>query len=400
MKVSNLYKIGFQQYITGSGRLRKKDISGMYLDILLRIAAGEHEYNTPDYNKYFYELAIRTGVAAFYKCTSAGSVNYGKWCCTPAKPADTINNMMLSKKITTAGSDYSLELTVDEDCILIYNNSSLEPDTLFLKYAEDLTETAISASKLTKWARMTPIPKVNNDTDIIKYEELMKRILDGEDINVITEELSLLQEGHKTLDDNVLRLTDESSVDKLHFFDQHSEQILRKFATLRGLPFSSTAKNAQNLQEELHDMDAISTFLIEDEIACREDGFKRAAVFMKEKYDEDFDFAYKPSETLIRQLNRTSIEYRQQLAEAARIESEASQKVSDGIMKEAEAVKYEAEAQKLEAEVEKLEAEAEKTSAEAEKINEPEEIIDVSEEKEGEEDEKTNTADGDNTILQ
>lgn len=394
MKVSNLYKVGFQQYITGSGRLRKKDISGMYLNMLLLIAAGEHEYNTPDYNKFFYELAIRTGIAAFYKCTSAGSVNYGKWCCTPAKPADTINNMLLSKKITTAGSDYSMELTVGEDCILIYNNSSLEPDTLFLKYAEDLTETAISASKLTKWARMTPIPKVNNDTDIVKYEELMKRILEGEDINVITEELSLLQEGHKTLDDNVLRLTDESSVDKLHFFDQHSEQILRKFATLRGLPFSSTAKNAQNLQEELHDMDAISTFMIKDEIACREDGFRRAAAFMKDKYDEDFDFAYKPSETLIRQLDRTSIEYRQQLAETARIESEATQKVSDADMREAQAEKFQAEADKLEAETEKLEAEAEKLEAEAEKLEEPEDI------KEGEEDEKTGTADGDNTVLQ
>ena len=310
MKIPNLYNSGMYQYLTGTGKIRKRDIQDMYMNILTLIAASEHEYKTPDFNRYFYELAIGTGVAAFYKCSAAGSVNKGKWCCTPARPAETINNMMISNKITTAGSDYSLELEVDKDCILLFNNSSLYPNFLFCKYAEDLTETAISASKLTKWSRMTPIPRVNNDTDIVKYENLMKRILEGEDINVISEELSLLQEGHKTLDDNVLRLTDETAVNKLHFFDQHSEQILRRFATLRGLPFTSTAKNSQNLQEELHDMDALSTFMIEDEIRCRREGLERAAAFMKEYDGTEFDFEYKPSDVLQKQLDRSRIEYK------------------------------------------------------------------------------------------
>lgn len=390
MKIPNLYKSGFFQYLTGTGRLRKRDINDMYVNILLRIAAGEHNYKTPDYNKFFYEIAIRSGVAAFYKCNAEGSVNYGKWCCTPARPAETPDNMMITDKITTAGSDYSLELTVGKDCILLYNNSSLYADMLFCKYAEDLTETAISASKLTKWSRMTPVPRVQNDTDIVKYENLMKRILEGEDINVITEELSLLQDGHRTLDDNVLRLTDESAVDKLHFFDQHAEQILRRFATWRGLPFTSTAKNSQNLQEELHDMDAISTFMIEDEIFCRREGFERAAKFMKEYDGTEFDFEYSPSETLQRQLDRTGIEYRLQVAEADRIESEASQKVADADMREAQAEKFIAEAEKLEAEAEKLQADTELTEVQTENMEVSEE---TSTEKEGEEDEKTNTAD-------
>lgn len=370
------------QYLTGTCKIRKRDIQDMYMNMLTLIAASEHEYKTPDFNRYFYELAIGTGIAAFYKCTAAGSVNYGKWCCTPARPADTINNMMISNKITTAGSDYSLELEVDKDCILLFNNSSLYPNFIFCKYAEDLTETAISASKLTKWSRMTPIPKVNNDIDIVKYENLMKRILEGEDINVISEERSLLEEGHKTIDDNVLRLTDETAVNKLHFFDQHSEQILRRFATLRGLPFTSTAKNSQNLQEELHDMDALSTFMIEDEINCRREGFERAAAFMKDFDGTEFDFEYKPSDVLQKQLDRSRIEYTMNLAEAHRIESEASQKASQG-------VKFIAEAEKLEAEAEKLEAEAEQTEVQTEEMEVQEE---TSTEKEGEENDSTDEA--------
>jgi len=351
----NLYKSSLYAFLKDSANINKRDIRDMYMDLLTIIAAGEHEYKTPDFNKYFYEIAIGSGVAAFYKCRSEGSVNYDKWCCTPAFPADQINNMLTAKKITTSGSDYSVELEVGKDCILLFNNSAHASNYIFCKYADDLTETAVSASKLTKWSRMTPIPRVNNDTDIAKYENLMKRILDGEDINVITEELSLLQEGHRTLDDNVLRLTDESAVEKLHFFDQHAEQILRRFATVRGLPFSTTAKSAQNLQDELHDMDAVSTFMIQDEIDSRREGFERAAKFMKDFDGTEFDFAYKPSDVLLRQLDRTWIEYTSQLAEADRIQSEASQKASDGIMREAQAEKFIAEAQKLKAEAEVIE---------------------------------------------
>lgn len=371
---NNLYKTGFYGFF-GRRSLKKRDLQDMYLNMLLRIAAAEHEYRTPDFNSYTYERAIRTGVAAYYKCLDSSSVNYGKWCCTPAAPADVIDNMLIAKKISTAGSDYACELEVGKDCILLINNSSLYPDMMFLKYADDLTETAISASKLTKWSRMTPIPKVSTDTDIVEYTEVMKRILEGEDINVITEELSLLQDGHKTLDDNVLRLTDETAVNKLHFFDEHTEQILRQFATWRGLPFSTTAKSSQNLIEELHDMDAISTFMIEDEIACRRDGFERAAAFMKEFDGTEFDFAYKPSDVLQRQLERTAIEYTTQLAEADRIESEASQKASQGIKFIAEAEKLEAEADKLESEADKLEAEDEKLEVEAEKLEAETETI-------------------------
>ena len=355
LKNDNLYKCGLYRYLTGTGHVRKSDIYDMYMNMLTMIAASEHEYKTPDFNSYFYELAIGTGAAAFYKCTFKGSVNYGKWCCTPARPAGVINNMLIADRVTTAGSDYALELDVGKDCILIFNNSSLYPNLMFCKYAEDLTETAVSASKLTKWSRMTPVPRVSNDADIAKYETLMRRILDGEDINVISEELAILQEGHRTLDDNVLRLTDESAVDKLHYFDQHSEQILRRFATLRGLPFSTTAKSSQNLIEELHDMDAISTFMIQDEINCRRDGFERAAAFMREYDGTEFDFAYKPSDVLLRQLDRTRIEYTTELAEADRIESEASQSMSDADLKEAQAEKFEAEAEKLEAEAETIE---------------------------------------------
>lgn len=381
----NLYKTGFFGFLCGNGTIDKEAVRNTYLNMLLLLSAQLHDYKTPDFNKFFYEAAINTGVAAFYKCREKSSVNYNKWCCTPARPAAVINNMLIADKVTTTGSDYSLELTVNEDCILIYNNSSMSPDMLSLIFAEDLAENELSMSKLVKWSRMTPIPKAKTDADIARLTAIMQRILDGEDINVVSDDLNLLSESHCTLDDNVLRLTDENAVEKLHFFDQHYDQLLKRYATLKGLPFSTTAKNAQSLVDELHDMDVFSTFIISDAIACRQEGFARAAAFMKEKYDEDFDFEYRAAELLTKQLERPETEFRAEEAEAQRLEAEAELAAD-------QAEKFSAEADKLEAEADKLEAEADQTETESEALTEEDQNI----EKEGEENEQQ---EADNTVT-
>lgn len=339
--MNNLYKSGLYAYLR-TGKANKKAITDMYMNLITQVSADLSDYVTPDFNKYAYEQAINTGVAAFYKCPEEASVNFNMWCCTPAKMADIRDNMGISKKITTAGSDYSVELTVDEDCILIYNNSALYPDYLFTHFAEQLTENDISMSKLVKWARMTPIPKAKTDAEIAKFTTALQRIIDGEDITVVSDELQLLTDGHQTIDDNMLRLTDENAVEKLHFFDQHHEQLIRRIATLGGLPFCTTAKSAQNAVDELHDMDALSTFIIKDRIYCRADGFKRAAEFMA-KSGETFDFKYKPNDVLAKQLEKSKLDVRQETAEVEKVEKEV---------------------EKTEAEIDKIEAETEQTETE------------------------------------
>ena len=347
MNINNsIYKLGVYKYIR-KGSVKKAALNDMYMNLITLIAADLHNYKTPDFNKYNYELSINTGVAAFYKCSAKNSVNYGKWCCTPAQPAAVCDNMGVAKRITTFGSDYALELEVDKECILIYNNSALYPDYIFTHYAEQLTETDISMAKLVKWARMTPIPKAKTDTDIAKYQNAMQRVLDGEDITIVSDEMQLFKDGHDTIDDNMLRLTDESAIDKMHFFDEHHEQLIRRIATLGGLPFSTTAKSSQNLIEELHDMDALSTFIIKDRAACRADGFKRAAEFMAEKGD-NFDFEYDLNEILKKQLEKPDIEHKTQLAEVKRIEAEADEKQAEAEKESAEADKAAAESEVIE----------------------------------------------------
>lgn len=279
-----------------------------YLTLISTIASNIFKYETPNFNQTEYDLSIQTGIAAFYKCTDKNSKNYNMWCCTPAKNADTPKNDGIADKITTFGSDYALELTVNKDCILIENSSLHFPDFLFCHFAELFTETELSMKSLVKWSRMTPIPIVATDNDIIKYSAVMQRVLDGEEINVISDGAKLLTDKSESIDDRMLRLTDENSIEKMHFFSEYHEQLIRRLCTLGGMPFTSTAKSAQNLQDELHDMDLFSTIFLTDRYNSRKKGFEKCEKFMFEKYGETFHFDFDYNDNIKKQLDRVAKE--------------------------------------------------------------------------------------------
>lgn len=279
-----------------------------YLTLISTIASNIFKYDTPAFNQTEYDISIQTGLAAFYKCTDKNSKNYNLWCCTPAKNADTPKNDGIADKITTFGSDYAVELTVNKDCVLIENSSLHFPDFLFCHFAELFTETELSMKSLVKWSRMTPIPIVATDNDIIKYSAVMQRVLDGEEINVISDGTKLLTDKSESIDDRMLRLTDENSIEKMHFFSEYHEQLIRRLCTLGGMPFTSTAKSSQNLQEELHDMDLFSTIYLTDRYNSRKKGFEMCEKFMLEKYGETFSFNFGYNNNVKKQLDRVSEE--------------------------------------------------------------------------------------------
>lgn len=296
-------------------KYNKNMLSEIYLTLISTIASNIFTYKTPDFNQTEYDISIQTGFAAFYKCLDMNSVNYGKWCCTPAKNADTVKNDGIADTITTFGSDYSLELKVDEECILIENSSLHFPDFLFCHFAELFSECELSMKALVKWSRMTPIPIVSNDIDIVKYTTVMKNVLDGNEINVISDNTKLLTDKTESIDDRLLRLTDENSIEKMHFFSEYHEQLIRRLCTLGGMPFTTTAKSAQNLQDELHDMDLFSTIYLTDRYNARKQGFERAEKFMYGKYGEKFSFDFDYNDNIKKQLERVKNEIQSDTSE-------------------------------------------------------------------------------------
>lgn len=276
---------------------RKKLLNEMYTNYAYIICANQFDYKTPDFSKSYYEKNImKNGIAAFYKVpTNINSVNGGKWVCTPCKFVTLKNNYGIGDKVTVRGTDYSLELTVGADCTLIRNNSLLLPESYVIHTADFLTETDISMRSLLRWSRMTPIPKAKREEDIALYENAMQRVIDGDEITVISDPMKIFSDAHETIDDNLLRLTDEKAIEKMHFYSEFYEQRIRAICTLRGLPFTTTAKSSQNLSEELHDMDLFAELYITDCYETRKEDFETAQEF------SGFNFEFDWSETMKRQ---------------------------------------------------------------------------------------------------
>lgn len=255
------------------------------------------EYNPPEtLTKYQVENALHSGVAALYKCEVPGSVNYDKWCCTPANPATYLDNNGVPSVITTIGSDYSVSLNVEKDCILLYNTSQKSPDSIIEKYANLIQDIDTTIETIVKWCRVAPIPKVRRDNDIVKYKAVMENILKGELINIVSDNSQLLIPENSKVSD-MLDLTQPQAAEKLHFLSELREEVIKRITSLYGIPLSTSAKSVQTLNAELHGMDFYSLFCLFDRYYARKESFERAANFTG--HDWNFDF----SEIMKHQIN-------------------------------------------------------------------------------------------------
>lgn len=268
-------------------------------DAIIKIFSNNlFTYSPPEgLTKMQVEEALHYGIAALYMCTDKGSVNYNRWCCTPAYPASIVDNNNDCKVITTAGTDYALTLNVGVDCILLYNTSIKSNDALIKKYATLIDDIDKTIETVVKWARVVPIPIVYSDADIAKYQSVMRDILDGELINVISDASDLLAPETSTNIRKTLELTQPQAAEKLHFLSEIREECIKRLTSLYGIPLSTSAKSVQTLNAELHGMDFYSLFCLYDRYYARKESFERAEKFTGTKWHFDF------SEIMRHQLN-------------------------------------------------------------------------------------------------
>lgn len=245
-------------------------------------------YNPPKgLDKMQVENALHSGIAALYICPIESSVNFGRWCCTPALPTTTIDNNKNFTKCNTFGTDYSIDLVVDKECILLYNNSTKSSDVIIERYSDLINEIDKTIYTIVKWSRLVPIPKVYTDSDIAKYKLVMEDVLKGNLINVISDKKMIL-DNDTSKESGLLQLTDANASEKLHFLSQFREEVIKRICSLYGLPMNFSAKNAQVISDELHNFDIFSTVLLIDRYIARKESFERASVFTGTDWKFDF----------------------------------------------------------------------------------------------------------------
>lgn len=241
-------------------------------------------------NSMMIELAVNCGVAVLYKVPIIGSVNYGQWVCTPVGFTGVLRNDGTSDHFITHGSDYSLTDEQIGKYVIIKNDTYLSCEYEVTEwYASMMAEVDLSERRLVRWSRMTPIAKGGNGIECGKLEQVLKDVYDGAPWKVIDDNTKMIVGGSAaSRDDNVLRLTDETAIERMHFLSEFHYELVRRLCNLYNMPFHTTAKSAQNLESEVHNTDVFSQALSEDRLSER----KRAAERMKDVFGWNVTVSY------------------------------------------------------------------------------------------------------------
>lgn len=261
------------------------DRTGIYGQIIQLIGAEQFTWcGLPKTtNSHYAERNINTGMALAYEIPEGMSIVNKGFTITPCVFSTTLNNNGLANKVITHGSDYDLEFDLTRDkCVLIKNNDYLysEYPNLYW-FAEMLARTDNSEKALIIWSKVHPIAKASTGIEAEKLKEVLRAMINDDDLfNVVSDNSKIITGQPNSRDDQVLRLTDENGVDKMHFLSEFHYELIRRYCTLYNIPFRTTSKSAQNLESELHNTDIFSKIINENRLKCR----KEAAAEINEKF--------------------------------------------------------------------------------------------------------------------
>lgn len=147
------------------------------------------------------------------------------------------------------------------------NNDTATPDMLVYWIAHLLAETDKSIKLNVIYSRLLKIPKVSNEKDKAMFEEIIKKVMDGEPKAYASSNALDLEFGSGT---ETFELTDANKIDKLPYLTQFFEDCLKRFYNFYGQPMQNQNKRAQSISDEIHGQDSVSFIIPIQMLRCRQ----------------------------------------------------------------------------------------------------------------------------------
>lgn len=147
------------------------------------------------------------------------------------------------------------------------NNDTATPDMLLYWIAHLLAETDKSIKLNVIYARLLKIPKVSNEKDKAMFEDLIKKVMDGEPQAFASVNALDIEFGKGT---EVFEISDVNKIDKLPYLTQFFEDCLKRFYNFYGQPMQNQNKRAQSISDEIHGQDSVSFIIPMQMLRCRQ----------------------------------------------------------------------------------------------------------------------------------
>lgn len=146
------------------------------------------------------------------------------------------------------------------------NNDTATPDMLVYWIAHLLGETDKSIKCNVAFSRFLKIPKVANDKDKAMFEDIFRKLFDGEPQAFVSSSALDLELGAGT---ETFEITDVNKIDRLPYLTQFFEDCLKRFYCFYGQPMQNQNKRAQSISDEIHGQDSVSFILPMQMLNCR-----------------------------------------------------------------------------------------------------------------------------------
>ena len=147
------------------------------------------------------------------------------------------------------------------------NNDTATPDMLLYWVAHLLAETDKSIKLNVIYSRLLKIPKVSNEKDKAMFEDLIKKVMNGETQAFASTNALDLEFGAGT---ECFELTDANKIDKLPYLTQFFDDCLKRFYNFYGQPMQNQNKRAQSISDEIHGQDSVSFIIPMQMLRCRQ----------------------------------------------------------------------------------------------------------------------------------
>lgn len=147
------------------------------------------------------------------------------------------------------------------------NNDSATPDSILWLTVHYLSEIAISLDCNITYARLLPIPVVNDDKTKVAIEQTVEALKDGKFGAVLSDNILDVIEG----DLKQVNLSDVKNVDRIPYLSRLFDDVLKQFYNFYGQNLQTINQGSQTNEDELHGMDSTSRILTDNMLKCRKE---------------------------------------------------------------------------------------------------------------------------------
>lgn len=171
--------------------------------------------------------------------------------------------------INTLGKSNKQGVISGENGAICFNNKTHTSDLVSLYKYTELMHLCDTAQKcLMKYARLFPVFEIDNEQVRQQLKNALKNAEEGEPFTFTSKGLSKIgSDGEPGM--KIQQLGDISAVDKIQYLSTYHNDLLRRFFSMYGLPYSLSTKQAQQSIEEVHSEANIAFVIPNDRLAER-----------------------------------------------------------------------------------------------------------------------------------